>query len=114
MINSFITTSRLKSFQRGFRGRRAILMAAVLIVWAASLLAFAHLCRSNEVAGLGSELTLQQQLTTGYFHPGEEWLDTDGEPIQAHGGGILYVPETKTFYWYGENKNGMTYSPDHR
>lgn len=31
------------------------------------------------------------------------WLDTDGKPIQAHGGGILKVG--RTFYWYGENKS---------
>ena len=45
----------------------------------------------------------------GYFYPGREWRDTDGKTIQAHGGGILYVPETRTFYWYGENKGGSTY-----
>mgnify|MGYP002776797505 FL=1 len=44
-----------------------------------------------------------------YLYPGREWRDTEGRPIQAHGGGILYVPETKTFYWYGENKDGRTY-----
>ncbi|KAI5080070.1 hypothetical protein GOP47_0005549 [Adiantum capillus-veneris] len=44
-----------------------------------------------------------------HFYPGREWRDTDGKPIQAHGGGILFVPETKTFYWYGENKDGRTY-----
>lgn len=49
-----------------------------------------------------------------YFHPGREWRDTDGKPIQAHGGGILYVPESKTFYWYGENKDGRTYRPHKR
>ncbi|GLJ26609.1 hypothetical protein SUGI_0516860 [Cryptomeria japonica] len=46
---------------------------------------------------------------TGYFYPGREWWDTDGKPIHAHGGGILYVEETGTFYWYGENKDGQTY-----
>lgn len=44
-----------------------------------------------------------------YFYPGREWRDTDGKTIQAHGGGILYVAETRTFYWYGENKGGPTY-----
>ncbi|KAJ7531416.1 hypothetical protein O6H91_14G043000 [Diphasiastrum complanatum] len=44
-----------------------------------------------------------------YFHPGREWHDSQGRPIQAHGGGILYIPETRTFYWYGENKDGRTY-----
>ena len=24
------------------------------------------------------------------FRPGEVWLDTAGEPIQAHGGGVLF------------------------
>lgn len=46
---------------------------------------------------------------TGYFYPGREWWDTDGKPIHAHGGGILYVEESGTFYWYGENKDGQTY-----
>lgn len=36
------------------------------------------------------------------FKPGQTWLDTDGNRIQAHAGYIIYVDET--FYWYGENK----------
>ncbi|PIA29345.1 hypothetical protein AQUCO_06000007v1 [Aquilegia coerulea] len=44
-----------------------------------------------------------------YFSPGKIWLDTDGNPIQAHGGGILYVEKLGMYYWYGENKNGPTY-----
>ncbi|MGG1636088.1 S-layer homology domain-containing protein [Paenibacillus sp. NRS-1760] len=35
---------------------------------------------------------------------GEVWLDTDGVPIQAHGGGIIYDEKTKKYYWYGEDK----------
>ena len=37
------------------------------------------------------------------FEPGAVWLDTDGRPIQAHGGGILY--DRGTYYWFGENKD---------
>jgi hypothetical protein len=34
------------------------------------------------------------------FHPGAEWLDTDGVPIRAHSAGLL--PGLKgDFYWYG-------------
>ncbi|URD76247.1 Glycosyl hydrolase family protein 43 [Musa troglodytarum] len=44
-----------------------------------------------------------------YFYPGRLWLDTDGNPIQAHGGGLLYDDRTETHYWYGENKDGPTY-----
>lgn len=36
------------------------------------------------------------------FLPGSEWLDTNGKPIQAHGGSIIAVDDW--FYWYGENK----------
>ena len=41
------------------------------------------------------------------FHPGEVWLDTDGKPIQAHGGGMLY--DNGIYYWFGENKDGDNY-----
>lgn len=44
-----------------------------------------------------------------YYYPGRIWLDTDGNPIQAHGGGILYDKDSKTYYWYGEYKDGPTY-----
>ncbi len=32
-----------------------------------------------------------------------QWADTNGEPIQAHGGGVLRVGED--YYWFGENRN---------
>lgn len=34
--------------------------------------------------------------------PGQPWLDTKGERIQAHGGTVIY--EDGVYYWYGENK----------
>ena len=34
---------------------------------------------------------------------GVQWADTDGNPIQAHGGGMLRVGED--YYWFGENRN---------
>lgn len=37
---------------------------------------------------------------------GTLWYDTNGDPIQAHGGMILF--HEGTYYWYGENKNGAT------
>ncbi len=36
------------------------------------------------------------------FSPGEVWLETDGEAIQAHGGGIQ--DRGGTYYWYGEDR----------
>ncbi|XP_020243944.1 uncharacterized protein LOC109822192 isoform X1 [Asparagus officinalis] len=44
-----------------------------------------------------------------YFYPARTWLDTEGNPIQAHGGGILFDAKSGTYYWYGENKDGDTY-----
>lgn len=42
--------------------------------------------------------------------PGEVWLDTSGNPINAHGGGILY--HNGKYYWYGEYKKGKTILPE--
>lgn len=48
-----------------------------------------------------------------YYLPDRMWLDTDGNPIQAHGGGVLFDKKSETYYWYSENKNGFTYlSPE--
>ena len=44
------------------------------------------------------------------FLPGEVWRDTDSNPIQAHGGGVLFCDGV--YYWYGEHKGGKTtYEP---
>lgn len=40
------------------------------------------------------------------FKPGEIWHDTDGNPINAHGGGMLF--HNGVYYWYGEIKSGKT------
>ncbi|MDD6926458.1 MAG: family 43 glycosylhydrolase [Candidatus Borkfalkiaceae bacterium] len=40
------------------------------------------------------------------IRPGKTWYDSNGKRIQAHGGSILYA-EGK-FWWYGENKEGIT------
>ena len=36
------------------------------------------------------------------IYPGRPWLDTQGNRIQAHAGGLFY--ENGQWYWYGENK----------
>lgn len=38
---------------------------------------------------------------------GEIWNDTKGNPINAHGGGVLYY--NGTYYWFGEIKTGRTW-----
>ena len=43
---------------------------------------------------------------SGIIEPGKVWNDTDGAPINAHGGGVLY--HEGRYYWYGEYKKGET------
>ena len=51
--------------------------------------------------------------TTGHADnsilPGEIWPAATGNTINAHGGGILF--HNGTYYWYGEFKEGRTWSP---
>ncbi|MGA1835645.1 family 43 glycosylhydrolase [Herbiconiux sp. 11R-BC] len=44
------------------------------------------------------------------IRPGQVWLDTAGNRIQAHGGSIITVDGV--FYWYGENKEFTTPGSD--
>lgn len=37
------------------------------------------------------------------IRPGQEWMDTDGNLIQTHGGSLFF--ENDIFYWYGEDKS---------
>lgn len=48
-----------------------------------------------------------QTITT--IKSGTVWKDSAGKPINAHGGGILH--HAGTYYWFGEIKNGKTYTP---
>ncbi|WP_068609863.1 glycoside hydrolase family 43 protein [Paenibacillus swuensis] len=46
---------------------------------------------------------------TNGFKPGERWLDTEGNPIRAHGGGVLY--DEGLYYWFGEMRDGFKSFP---
>ncbi|MGZ0147767.1 glycoside hydrolase family 43 protein [Kribbella sp. WER1] len=53
--------------------------------------------------------------TDGSFRPGQPWLDTNGQVIQAHGGQVVTAKDEdgrKIYYWYGEDRsNGYYNSP---
>lgn len=51
--------------------------------------------------GLSGGLPASAQVTS--IKPGLLWTDVAGNPINAHGGGILH--ENGTFYWFGEKRN---------
>ncbi|WP_242088184.1 glycoside hydrolase family 43 protein [Curtobacterium sp. DN_7.5] len=50
--------------------------------------------------------------TDGAFHPGEPWLDDQGQPIQGHGGQVVTAEDASgrtIYYWYGEDRvNGYS------
>jgi beta-xylosidase len=48
-----------------------------------------------------AEPNSQEQKSYSSFRPGAIWLDTDGNRIEAHGGGMFY--ENGTYYWFGEH-----------
>lgn len=51
------------------------------------------------VASICTSVWAQKQ---NVIYPGEIWPDTDGNHIQAHGGGITKIKNT--YYWYGESR----------
>ena len=58
----------------------------------------------HEIAGKEEEKS--KEMKTAHvqdaIYPGQPWMDTKGEHIQAHGGAVYY--EDCVYYWYGENK----------
>ena len=64
---------------------------------------------SGVVCALLLPVSMQAQKNTAFI-PGQVWNDTDGNPINVHGGGLLY--HNGTYYWYGEYKKGKTILPD--
>jgi hypothetical protein len=59
---------------------------------------------SGMAAGAATGASSPTEIVTGAI-----WRDTDGAPINAHGGGVLF--HEGTYYWYGELKEGRTYLP---
>jgi Glycosyl hydrolases family 43 len=71
-----------------------------------SILLFAMLF----AVGLNFSQPVGGELISQTFVPGAVWRDTDGKPINAHGGGVMF--HGGVYYWYGELKSGRTFLPD--
>jgi len=58
---------------------------------------------------------LRPIITYDSFRPGQPWLDTNGNAIQAHGGQVVAATDEsgqRIWYWYGEDRsNGYYDSP---
>lgn len=63
------------------------------------------------IGGLGAAPALADTTSTT-FHPGQQWLDDTGQPIQGHGGQVVTSTDDAggtIYYWYGEDRvNGYT------
>lgn len=63
-----------------------------------SLLIIASICVSLDSFS-------QKTIKYDSFEPGKVWIDTDGNPIAAHGAGLMYFEGT--YYWYGEARKSF-------
>jgi beta-xylosidase len=52
-------------------------------------------------------LSCKDESSDKKINPVEVWNDTDGNPINAHGGGFLF--HNGKYYWFGEIKKGKTW-----
>eukprot|EP00959_Pyramimonas_sp_CCMP1952_P274008 5727739-Pyramimonas_sp.AAC.1 len=75
-------------------------MGITLVYWLAVLMKVYR--TAGEVAPRDTAANSPNQLSSidslylskGNFYPGQLWLDTEGKPINAHGGGIFYSKTT--------------------
>eukprot|EP00956_Cyclotella_meneghiniana_P000961 scaffold1137_cov55-Cyclotella_meneghiniana.AAC.3 len=99
---------------RGTKTRSFTSLHSVFALMGIILVIYRNLSRYNET----KSVPLLQQSSSGttseshnrYIYPGQIFHDTDGDAINAHGGGFLYY--NNTYYWYGEIKRGETYLPE--
>jgi hypothetical protein len=103
--------------------RRSVLGAALAAPPLAALVgAPAHADGTDPVGSVGSDptgsradsLAVEGGAPRTSFTPGEPWLDTAGEVIQAHGGQVVPTEDAQglLYYWYGEDRsNGYGSSP---
>ena len=54
------------------------------------------------VAAMACFVGMKASAAVDTIKPGAVWLDDRGQPIQAHGGGVIQLDDT--FYWFGEDR----------
>ncbi len=60
------------------------------------------LCLVTIVAATAAAVLAEEKQEKQAFRPGAVWLDTEGQPINAHSAGILR--QDGTYYWFGEKR----------
>lgn len=109
--DTLLPTSSSRATNR-FKVRKALIFSIIIGISLGLLLAVHqdHSSSSEWITAvdLGKSNT-HQKSSSSSIRPGSIFLDTDGNPINAHGGGFLF--HNNIYYWYGEIKNGHTYLP---
>jgi beta-xylosidase len=59
-------------------------------------------CKAQKAASRSDGGLQAEGKSNSSFRPGERWYDTNGNLINAHGGGLLF--QNGTYYWYGEGR----------
>jgi len=75
---------------------------SLLLACSAAALALATSCGGGG-DGIEADDGPAMALASGQLVNGILWADVSGNPIHAHGGGIIKVGSS--YYWFGENRN---------
>jgi beta-galactosidase len=86
---------------------KAVLVPTVILILV--LVRHIHLWQFKSTTPIFQSPRISTQNSNEYIYPGQIFRDTKGDPINAHGGGLLHY--NNTYYWYGEIKQGKTYLP---
>lgn len=84
--------------------KKAVSSIWVLSMWALLLWVININCTSQRTTNKGDAIAVVSDSSIGNnaFKPGRLWYDTNGEVINAHGGGVLYA--NNAYYWFGEKR----------
>lgn len=71
---------------------------------------YTSLCLCDGILCESSPADVDEKIKNNEIVQYDIWKDSDGNPINAHGGGILF--HDSVYYWYGEYKTGETILPE--
>ena len=58
-------------------------------------------------------IQLSAAWSTAQIHPAQDWLDAQGNRIDAHSGRVLWDPRSNRYYWHGMSTIGKSASEFH-
>jgi hypothetical protein len=109
MQNQLMGFSSQKASISGPLKRRFQMLLHLLLAFALSA-AFLWFFRSSPVTqDTMQSISPDVSAVPEPFRHGEVWLDTEGRPILAHGGCVIWDAPSGKWFWYGEQRHGETF-----